>query len=356
MAQKIRVLYIDDSPHDKALVRDSLEKVHGGFELTEAKNQVEFENLIESKPFDLVLTDFNILGYEGMQVLEYVNSSFPHIPVIIVTGTGSEEIAVEAMKKGASDYVIKSTNHIKRLPSTIISVLEVKKTKIENEKIGLELIESEERFRSLMEQAPFAITIYDEDGLQISANKAYEEMWKFPISTSVGKFNIFKSKAVISEGLIHYVKRAYAGESVSIPEYFFDPTGQTEADGKGRVRWLSTKLYPIKDQSNVVRNIVLVHQDITERKRSEQIQKLLYDIANAVATTANLENLIKFIREGLKEIIDTTNFYIALYNKETDTLSLPFFSDERDHFDELPAGKTLNQICDRHPKIIIGKY
>ena len=82
-------------------------------------------------------------------------------------------------------------------------------------------------------------------------------------------------------------------------------------------------------------------RDITERKRAEQIQKVLYNISNAVSTTDNLKKLISLIQKELGTIIDTTNFYIALYDHKTDTISLPFFADEKDEITIFPAGKTL---------------
>ncbi len=139
MDKQIRILYIDDNPMDRALVRDSLEKEHGGFELSEAKSKQEFEKLIHQNVYDLVLTDFNILGFEGLQVLEMVKSVAPKTPVIIVTGTGSEEVAVKAMKQGAGDYVIKTPGHISRLPVTILSVLNANRTRLERKKAKKDL-------------------------------------------------------------------------------------------------------------------------------------------------------------------------------------------------------------------------
>ncbi|MCK5170780.1 MAG: response regulator, partial [Bacteroidales bacterium] len=81
--------------------------------------------------------------------------------------------------------------------------------------------------------------------------------------------------------------------------------------------------------------------DITERKRAEQIQKVLYNISNAVITTDNLEKLIGLIQKELGTVIDTTNFYVALYDHKNDTLSVPFFADEKNEFTTFPAGKTL---------------
>ncbi|MBE0650246.1 MAG: GAF domain-containing protein [Bacteroidales bacterium] len=151
MAEKIRILYIDDNPGDRALVKDSLEKEHSGYSLMLAKSKEEFEKLIHKHIFDLVLTDFNILGFEGLQVLATVQEVSPGTPVIVVTGTGSEEIAVQALKRGASDYIIKSPQHIVRLPNSIKAVLERKQFETEQHKGEEELLKMN-RVYSLVSQ------------------------------------------------------------------------------------------------------------------------------------------------------------------------------------------------------------
>ncbi len=132
------------------------------------------------------------------------------------------------------------------------------------------LKESEERFKLMMHQSPSVIELYDLDGLQIAVNKAYEDLWGFPSSKTVGKFNVLKSKEVEDTGLMVYVKDAYAGKIVKVPEYKFNPTGETEAKGAGRVRWLSTRIYPLKDMSGNVKNIVITHEDISDSKFAEE--------------------------------------------------------------------------------------
>ena len=92
-------------------------------------------------------------------------------------------------------------------------------------------------------------------------------------------------------------------------------------------------------------------RDITERKREEKIQKTLFDISNAMNTTKNIKELFSKIREFLGDIIDTTNFYVALYDEKTDMISLPFDVDEKDKFETFPAGKTITKYV-----IKTGKY
>lgn len=145
MNNPIRILYVDDYPLDRELVLDALEKEHGGFKVTLATSRADFETAIADETFDLILSDFNILGFEGLQVLDAVHARDPDLPVIIVTGTGSEEIAVEAMRRGAADYVIKTPRHIRRLPFAIQAALEKKRVEKERQ-------QAEARVRMQLEQ------------------------------------------------------------------------------------------------------------------------------------------------------------------------------------------------------------
>ncbi len=96
-----------------------------------------------------------------------------------------------------------------------------------------------------------------------------------------------------------------------------------------------------RNEDGSPRRLIGTHEDISERKRNEQIQRTLFNISNAVNTTHNLNELYEKIRENLGRIVDTTNCFLALYNEETNMLSLPFIRDEFDSFSEFPAGKTL---------------
>jgi diguanylate cyclase (GGDEF)-like protein len=120
----IRVLHVEDSPFDRDLVRDALEHAETAFALTSARNRKEFEAALQAGSFDCVLTDFNILGYTGLQVFDAVRTVRPALPVVILTGTGSEELAVAAMKRGVADYILKTPQHILRLPLTLRHIVE----------------------------------------------------------------------------------------------------------------------------------------------------------------------------------------------------------------------------------------
>jgi len=83
-------------------------------------------------------------------------------------------------------------------------------------------------------------------------------------------------------------------------------------------------------------------ENITDMVRSEKIAQVLFNISAAVNSSKDLKELIAVIQEELGRIIDTSNFFVALYDRETDSLSLPYFADDQDHFEVFPAGKTAS--------------
>ena len=169
-----RVLYVDDEVLDRELMRDAIEHAEQSIELTLASSRDEFERAIAEETYDLVVTDFNILGYEGTQVLAQVHERWPQVPVIIVTGTGSEEIAVDAMKKGAADYIIKTPAAIERLPRAITAVLETTRLRREQRAAEMALRESEIRFRRAIYESPVPTMIYAEDGEIVTMSRSWE--------------------------------------------------------------------------------------------------------------------------------------------------------------------------------------
>jgi len=85
-------------------------------------------------------------------------------------------------------------------------------------------------------------------------------------------------------------------------------------------------------------------------KGHSRFRNALYNISNAVNKTDDIQELLHSIQKHLGEIIDTTNFYVALYDKANDTISLPYIIDKEDKFTSFPAGKTLTGYVIKHKK------
>lgn len=193
------------------------------------------------------------------------------------------------------------------------------------------LYESEERFKALMQQSPSVIELYDLNGLQIDVNRAYEELWGFPAERTLRTFNLFQSDELVKTGLIDYVRRAYAGESVSVPSYEYDASGLTEGRGMGRKRWLNTRIYPLKDNSGNIKNIVITHEDITDK-------------------VDNFQQLVQKKKE-LETILNEAPNPIMLHNEDGQVLMI-------NHVWQILSGYTYEEIdtidkwiekaCDKH--------
>ena len=112
-------------------------------------------------------------------------------------------------------------------------------------------------------------------------------------------------------------------------------------NARGEYFWAWEKGRGVYNADGSIRFLEGFISDINWRKRNEKIQQVVFNIANAVNHTGTLAELSKFIREELSGVIDTKNFFIALSDQEKDTISLLFFTDQNDSFQEFPAGKTL---------------
>ena len=136
----------------------------------------------------------------------------------------------------------------------------------ERKKAEEALKKSESKFQNLFEQSPTVYEIYDKDGLLIKANSAWEKLWGFPRTVSVGKWNILESEQIAKTGIQPFVKRAYLGETVIVPEKEFDSSLEARSHREGSKRLLNSIIYPIRNESGEVTNIVIMHEDVTVEK------------------------------------------------------------------------------------------
>lgn len=179
MPQTVRLLHVEDSPLDRELVRDALEIEHGGFVVTPVSSRAELDEALKNQTFDVVLTDFNILGFEGLEVIETVHTHNSSLPVVVLTGTGSEEIAVHSLKSGAADYVIKTPRHIQRLPQTIRAVLDRENLRRERAAAEEEARRAAQKYRGIFENVSEGVFQTSPDGRYISANPALARIYGY---------------------------------------------------------------------------------------------------------------------------------------------------------------------------------
>ncbi|HXG94189.1 MAG TPA: CHASE domain-containing protein [Blastocatellia bacterium] len=128
------------------------------------------------------------------------------------------------------------------------------------------LRESEARFRALVEQSPLSTQILAPDGRTLRVNRAWEKLFGVTLD-QIGDYNILKDEQLIAKGVMPYIEKAFAGEAAEIPPVAYAPN---RGPYKGRELWMTAYIYPVKDESGNIREVVLVQEDITERKRAER--------------------------------------------------------------------------------------
>jgi anti-anti-sigma regulatory factor/DNA-binding NarL/FixJ family response regulator len=146
----MRFLLVDDRPADRELVIRRLQRAYPEAGFAEVTKKKELQAALAAGNFDVVITDYYLNWTDGLQVLRAVKEKFPDLPVIMVTGTGSEEVAIEGMKAGLSDYVLK--RHLQRLPLAVRESVEKAQLHKDHERTIEQLRASEEKYRLASEE------------------------------------------------------------------------------------------------------------------------------------------------------------------------------------------------------------
>jgi PAS domain S-box-containing protein len=187
MNHPVRILHVDDSPRDRDLVRDALARDQGAFALVSAASRTDIESALADGACDLVLSDVSSSGLESLQVLDVVHARDTRLPVVIVTGSGSVEIAIEAMKRGAADYVTKTPQHIQHLPHTIHAVLALQRLDEDRDRAAAVLRQSEASNRAILASAMDCIIAIDHEGRVIEFNRAAERTFGYTRAEVLGR-------------------------------------------------------------------------------------------------------------------------------------------------------------------------
>ncbi|MCK4328386.1 response regulator [candidate division WOR-3 bacterium] len=173
MSKNIYILLVDDNPDDRLLVIRELEKEFPELKVKQVTDFSVLDKSLEEGGFDCVITDNKLNWTDGIQVLQIAKKQYPDCPVIMFTGTGTEEIAVQAMKAGLDDYIIKNPRHFARLSASVRAVLDRV-----NQRIAMK--EAETRYRNLFNRIPLGLYKSSSAGRIIDANPFIIDMIGYP--------------------------------------------------------------------------------------------------------------------------------------------------------------------------------
>jgi PAS domain S-box-containing protein len=213
-AEIIRILFVEDVSTDMELAIRELKKENLKFTSVRVESKNDFlEQLLGFKP-DIVIADYSMPAFTGLEALELTLQHAPGIPVILFTGSINEETAVSCMKAGATDYVLK--DKLKRLPFAVREAMAQKEGKIEKEKAEKALKDSEERYRTFLDSTSDMAFIKDEEYRYILINKANQVFIEKDQNEIVGKTDFELMPANVAQNCRNSDVEAINGNSIYI--------------------------------------------------------------------------------------------------------------------------------------------
>lgn len=185
MDKETRILILEDQPTDVELAVRELRRADITFEYRGIETKESFlKELVDFSP-DVILSDFALPQFNGLDALRLLKDLGIETPFILCTGSLTEEVAVECMKEGAFDYILK--NSLKRLPSAVLHALRTSETRRSKEAALKALQESEEKFRSIVETTNEWIWAVDLDGRITYSNPAIKQILGYSDTEVLGR-------------------------------------------------------------------------------------------------------------------------------------------------------------------------
>jgi PAS domain S-box-containing protein len=262
MNEVLNVLCLEDSQQDAEIMRELL--IDAGYDLnmdcTAFEN--EFVSFLRSREYDIILSDFKLSGFDGFAALRWSVEISPNVPFICVSGSIGEDAAVELLKKGAVDYILK--DRLIRLPSAIqraIKEANETKARLQAEEA---LRESEINFRQTFDLSPVGIVMVGLDKRFIRCNSAFSQSLGYLSEELVGKtIADVTYKEDLQIGM-EEMKAIIKGEldSANVQKRYIRKDGQ--------IVWGEVLMSLISDNEGHPQYFLTIIQDITQRRSQEE--------------------------------------------------------------------------------------
>jgi len=256
----IQILHLEDNDSDSQLIQLWLKKENINYDYHFADNEDDFRNILINRKIDIILSDYHLPGYSGSEAMLLAKTHYPHIPFVFVSGTMGEEVAIESLLNGATDYVLK--NRLVRLAPAVRRALRESKLQKEYQNAIDTLRQREEQYRTLVEGMNEGLMLSDNDNKIVFINQQTCDITGFTPEELIGKtchttlFDLENEKRILEKNKLRQqgIKDIYEIELIR---------------KNGDKIWIRCSGSPIYDDAGNVTGSVGVFEDINDRKKAE---------------------------------------------------------------------------------------
>jgi two-component system cell cycle sensor histidine kinase/response regulator CckA len=351
MDNPVHILLVEDEAAHAELVRRAFESRRDRVRLEVVGTLAEARTYLADQPSppDLIISDWRLPDGEGMELLP-PEGDHPVTPIIIMTSYGNERVAVEALKAGALDYVVKSEAALVDMPHIAERAIREWNILAEQARMQNELRESERRFRTIIEQSSEGFALVDEQGKLTEWNEAQEQIWGLKHDEVIGlpMWDVLLS--------VTSPDRRTPEHCEHLKTMILDAlqTGQSTMFNKlieaqvyrpdGERRFIQQAIFLIRMDGGF--RLASLTRDITEYKRAEKERELL--LAHIQEQAQRVRQIVDTVPEGVL-LLDARR-YIAMANPlgEEDLAILAHASvgEALSHL----GGCPVNELLTPHPK------
>ncbi len=304
--EQIQVLLVDDESSSLKVAKQCLE-MEGNFQVDTASSVEEAMKKLEKKTYDAVVSDHQMPGKDGLEFLKELRDKGNAVPFIVFTGKGREEVAIKALNLGADQYLNKAGD-----PETVYGELAHSiRNAVERSRAEERLRESEEKFRSMFENANDAMIHLDGSGRILEVNRKAEEVFggskKEVLGKHFTKIGIFSIKDI--PRLMRGFANGFTGKKVTLNLRIKNQRGQEIL--------LECSASPIRLGKKAVGRLV-VARDVTERKKTEEAEERIRASEERYRSLVELtpDSIVTFDLKGVITSCNTASTKMTGYSKD----------------------------------------
>ncbi|MCC5621798.1 response regulator [Nostoc sp. CHAB 5715] len=252
-------------------------------ELIRVETDADFLAALEAETFDLILADYALPSFDGISALEIARNRTPEVPFIFVSAALGEELAIEALKNGATDYVLKQ--RLGRLVPSVQRALREAQERRERQQAEESLQKSEAKYRRIVDTSYEGIWMIDSQSRTEFVNQRFCEMLGYPAQEMLGRsmFDFMdQADGIAAEEKLEWLKR----EGSDLKE------GRLRCKD-GSYIWTLISARAILNEQNEFLGAIAMLTDITDRKRTESERDRLLQLEQTARAQAEAANRIK---------------------------------------------------------------